>query len=61
MTVVDPTLGFSVVGSGQVSILVLVDDGRRHLAAEPLLPVRQVVSILVLVDDGRRPCNDGIA
>jgi len=38
---------------GEVSILVLVDDGRRRVIRTGLT-LKEAVSILVLVDDGRR-------
>jgi len=57
MTVVDDDGQKVFIGANRVSILVLVDDGRRR--PRPASPVAlRAVSILVLVDDGRRldPC-----
>jgi len=60
MTVVDSRCtGFRVSRLRWVSILVLVDDGRRPVPLlDEALPVLHV-SILVLVDDGRRPRDFG--
>jgi len=54
MTVVDlAALTYELIGE-RVSILVLVDDGRRRRRPPARAPGKCGVSILVLVDDGRR-------
>jgi len=53
MTVVDAAVNDGGGNIFRVSILVVVDDGRRHRPNHRSTGWRQV-SILVVVDDGRR-------